>query len=131
MTKKPAPRKRTKLDREVDAGLSAIDRALAKRMKPSRPAREVKPKPEPRPLFTYAEHLRVGDVIEVHGSKPIGNGNWQNTRCLGPVVSIDRETKRLYSRIDIVVRNTDWPDEPPEEFTFNKMEYVKLVQDGV
>lgn len=108
--------KRTKLDREVDEGLSAIDRALAKRMlKPARRQRTVKmPAHSARKTFVYAADLRPGDMIETADSMPTGDGSWEQKTVRGTILSVDKTSYSAYSQTLVMLQDADWPDTTEE-----------------
>lgn len=81
-------------------------------------------KPKPRPVFVYAEDLRVGDVIELHGSMPIGK-NWVNTKDVGDVRKVDKKTSSLYSKTIVHIRDTETGDKTVH--SLSNMTHIKLV----
>lgn len=124
--KKPAP---TMSMDEIDLAIEAT-RLLHERVqhgvvtgrtKAANPARNTKPKsgkskttkvaekPEGRKVFVYAKDLRVGDVIEIHGSRPIGNsGAWEDVTVTGSIHSITFDT--TYSKTLVTLVDPAWPE---------------------
>lgn len=127
---------------EVDAALEATDRLLHKSRTGRLPAKATaksqrpkagKPPPvvwEKRKVFVYARDLRVGDVISVHGSRPIGSGAWENTTVTGSILSVTAES--LYSKTIVTLVDKDWPEIVSEHRLHNES-YMHLVSapDGV
>ena len=127
--KRPDTKKRTSLGVSQKKQDAALERMLKKRGQGPRTARPQRPVKNDRPLFTYAECLEVGDVIEVHGSREWKPGHWENVSSKGSVLSIDKETNRLYSKTLITMTNEAWP-ETSEQHSLSNMSYIHLVKDG-
>lgn len=90
----------------------------------TRVVKTVTKKPKARTVFVYAEDLRKGDATRVTDSYPVGN-NWQQRTTEGEVLKIDKVSKRLYSRIDLVIRDTQSGEK--RDHTVSNMSYMPLV----
>lgn len=84
---------------------------------------------ERRKVFVYARDLRVGDVIDLHESRPAAGG-WENVVIRGSVMSIKLDT--LYSKALITLVDQAWPD-TLSEHRLQDMSYIHLVSapDGI